>query len=92
MLIAEGDSSRWDIEVRRYPLSRNTENLLYDGNNWHGLQDWNILPDFVTNSPHVSIVTYDKGKCQMMIVARGCERASESSKFTKGTLELFHKP
>lgn len=95
ILIAEGDGSRWDIEVRRYPLSKNTENLLYDGHNWHGLQAWDILPMFVTNNPHVNIVTYDKGKSQLMIVARGYERTPNRTsgvEFITGTLEVFHKP
>ncbi len=95
MLIAEGDSNRWDLEVRQYPFSKNTENLLYDGHNWHGLQDWMLLPKYVTNNPHISVVTYDKGKCQMKIVARGCQRTADGSNdfaFSSGVLEIFHKP
>jgi hypothetical protein len=91
MLIAGGDASRWDIEVRQYPLSKNTENLLHDGNNWHGLQPWMLLPSFVTNNPHICIVTYEKGKSQLMIVAQDC-LATNGARFTSGTLDLYHKP
>jgi hypothetical protein len=95
IVYADGGASGWDIEVRRYPLKSNTENLLYDGNNWHGLQPWNVRPQFITNNPAVEIATYNKGQSQLMIVACNCQTRTDASNrtvFVKGTLELYHKP
>ena len=85
----------WEIEVRNYG-DKTGGNLLYDGNNWHGLQPWMVWAGtkHQHDYPDVRDVTYDKGKSQIRIVLVDCQTrqtGSNSFEFVKGRIEVFHK-
>jgi hypothetical protein len=95
-IVAGWDELGWDIEVLNYS-SKGSENLLYDGNNWHGSQPWMVLAWTVHNStyPVQREVSYDKGKSHLKIVLVDCQtkqRGSNSYAFVKGRVQVYHKP
>ncbi|NLB56139.1 MAG: hypothetical protein GX811_10320 [Lentisphaerae bacterium] len=86
----------WEIEVLSYG-DETGENLLYDGNNWHGLQPWMVWAGTKHQQiyPDVRDITYNKGKSQIRIVLVDCQtrqKGSNSFDFVRGKIEVFHNP
>lgn len=86
----------WEIAVLSYD-DKDRENLLYDGNNWHGVQPWMVFAWTKHQHvyPDVRDVTYDKGKSQIRIILVGCQTrqvGSNSFEFVRGRIEIYHKP
>ena len=86
----------WELEVLNYG-DQGRENLLYDGNNWHGIQPWMVFAwtKHRRSYPDVRDVTYDKGKAQIRIVLVDCQTrqvGSNAFEFVRGRLEVFHRP
>ena len=91
------DGLGWDIGVYGYPRAKSQVNLLYQGRNLHGIQPWmafawakheKIFPD-------VREMPYDGGKSHLRIVLAGCETrpvGNNAYEFSKGRIEVFHKP
>ena len=86
----------WEIAVHDYG-SKESENLLLDGNNWHGIQPWMVYAWTVNDNtyPDGREVSYDKGKSHLRIVLVNCRAkqvATNEYEFVKGQVEVFHKP
>lgn len=86
----------WEIEVLNYG-DKGQENLLYDGNNWHGVQPWMVFAwtKHQKTYPDVREVPYDKGRSQIRIVLVDCQTrqvGSNAYEFVRGRIEVFHKP
>ena len=86
----------WEIEVLNYG-DKTGENLLYDGNNWHGLQLWMVWAGTKHQQtyPDVRDVTYDKCKSQIRILLVDCHTrqiGSNTFEFVSGRIEVYHKP
>lgn len=90
------DNLGWEIEVLNYG-DKYAENLLYDGNNWHGLQPWMVLArtKHEHTYPDVREATYDKGQSHIRIALVDCQTrqvGSNSYEFVRGRIEVFHNP
>ena len=90
------DGLGWEIEILNYG-DKSGDNLLYDGNNWHGVQPWMVYAwtKHLQTYPDVRDVTYEKGKAQVRIVLVDCQTrqvGSNSFEFVEGRIEVFHKP
>lgn len=86
----------WEVEVFAYPVTEESENLLYDGNNWHGIQPWMVFAWTKHRNvyPDERIVTYQKEKSQIRIVLVDCETrqtADNSCEFVKGRIAVYHR-
>ena len=86
----------WEIEVLKYG-DKTKQNLLYDGNNWHGLQPWMVWAGTKHEKtyPDVRDVTYDKGNSHIRIVLVDCQTkqvGSNSFRFVQGRIDVFAKP
>lgn len=86
----------WDIQVQNYG-DETGENLLYNGNSWHGIQDWMIFAwtKYLQTYPDVREVAYDKGNSHIKIVLVDCQTkrvGNDLFEFVKGKIEVFHKP
>jgi hypothetical protein len=86
----------WEIEVLNYG-PRETENLLYNGNNWHGIQPWMVYAWTVHDNSYLDgrEVSYDQGRSHLRIECIDCQTrqvGSNSYEFVKGRIEVFHKP
>ena len=86
----------WELGVFDYPVGFRSENLLYDGNNWHGVQPWMVFAWTKHRStyPDERVVSYDKGKSQLKIVLFNCETregGTNSYEFVTGRIEVFHR-
>ena len=86
----------WEIEVLD-SSSKMVENLLYEGNNWHGVQPWMVYAwtKHTNTYPDEREVSYDKGKSRIRIVLVDCQTrqtGSNSYEFLKGRVEVFHRP
>ncbi len=90
------DLGGWEIEVLKYG-DKKQENLLYDGNNWHGLQPWMVWAATKHKKiyPDVRDVPYDKGHSHIRIVLIDCQTkqvGSNSFRFVQGRIDVFAKP
>ena len=86
----------WDIGVFDYPVKPNSENLLYQGHNWHGIQPWMVFPwtKHRNTYPDERVVTYNEGKSQLRIVLVDCETRHAGGnlyQFVKGRIEIYHR-
>jgi hypothetical protein len=86
----------WTIEIFTYPVTDESLNLLYDGNNWHGIQPWDVFAwtKHMNTYPDERVVTYQKGKSQIRIVLINCETqkiADNSYEFIKGSVVVYHR-
>lgn len=97
ILIASWESDLgWELGVFDYPVRFRSENLLYDGNNWHGVQPWMVFAwtKHERTYPDERVISYDKGKSQIKIVLVNCETrqvGTNSYEFVKGRIEVFHR-
>ena len=86
----------WEIEVLPHPVTAESLNLLYDGNNWHGIQPWDVFAwtKHTNTYPDERVITYNEGKSQIKIVLINCETqkiADNSYEFIKGRIVVYHR-
>lgn len=89
-----GECGWWTLGVEAYGATKPV-NLLYDGNNWHGMQPWDICPNGLQTSRETRIVTYGRGQRKLRIELSGLETnqvASNKAAFVKGRIDVFHFP
>lgn len=86
----------WDIGVYQYPISSESLNLLYNGHNWHGVQEWDVFA-FTKHKqiyPDVRLIEYGSSKRKLKIILKDCKTRWERSDivFTKGKVQIYHQP
>lgn len=95
-VVASWTDLGWEFEVRNYG-DKTSENLLYDGHNWHGIQPWMVWAGTKHEQtyPDEREIAYDKGSSHLKIVLIDCQTkqvGKNSYQFVKGRIAVFHKP
>jgi hypothetical protein len=92
----EADSG-WDIEVFKHPITESSLNLLYNGQNWHGIQPWMVFAWTKHEGvyPDERIISYEGNKSKVRIVLKGCKTKQVGPNlytFSQGQVDVFHSP
>jgi len=89
-----GDNLGWYIEVKYY--GGKGENLLCNGENWHGVQPWMVYAWKQANQefPDLEEISYENGKSKIKIVLVNCsviKNEQNTFEFKTGKIEVFQK-
>jgi hypothetical protein len=96
ILIARADEMGWDLGVYYYPVTSESLNLLYDGQNLHGPQPWHVMAWSKHDRlfPDERIVTYGKKRAELRIILFNCKtkKVGDAVRFTEGRVVVYHRP
>ena len=86
----------WEIGVYAYPVSEESDNLLYDGQDGHGPEPWQSFAWSKRKRvyPDTRIVAYGSPARKLKIVLNNCQTAKRGGVvvFTTGRIEVYHQP
>lgn len=86
----------WEIGVYAYPVSEESDNLLYDGQPEHGSEPWQSFAWSKRKGvyPDTRIVDYGSPARKLKIVLTDCRTAKHGDfvVFTSGRIEVYHRP
>jgi hypothetical protein len=91
------DPVGWELGVFAYPLGDDPNNLLAGGRNWHGPQPWMLFAwtQHTSAYPDERFLEYDGGTNRLRILLLDCETEEtgpDQQRFSRGRIEVYHKP
>ena len=96
ILIARADEIGWDIGIYHYPVTSESLNLLYDGQNLHGPQPWHVMAWSKHDGlfPDERVIAYGKKRAELKIVLVNCktQKVGDTVRFTEGQVIVYHRP